>query len=78
MKTLTVSRVILSHVRLTIPEFIALLKVNVTQAYIKTRIIMLATNVLSPNGYGRGKTHNATFVISIDLVQAYALKLFTI
>jgi len=43
METLTVSRVILSHVRRTIPEFIVLFKVNVTHAYIKKHIIMLAT-----------------------------------
>jgi len=43
MKTPTVFRVILSHVRQTTPEFIVLLKVNVTHSYIKTHIIMLAT-----------------------------------
>jgi hypothetical protein len=60
METLTVSRVILSNVRQKIPEFMVLLKVNVTHAYIKTHIIMLAINVLSTNGYGRGKSYNAT------------------
>jgi hypothetical protein len=78
MKTLTVSLVILSHVRQKIPEFIVLLKANVTQDYIKTLIIMLATVFFLLMDMVRGKTHNATFVISFDLVQPYARKRFII
>jgi len=49
----------LSHVRQTIPEFIVLFKVNVTHAYIKTLIIMLAT----------------TFFLLMDMVEARLIML---